>query len=55
MDAIEQAAKDAAHLSHDDPANPMVPANTIISARDPAGLQMLGITMVGDQRKVVID
>lgn len=52
MEAIEQAAKDAAHLSQDDP---LLPAHTVIRANDPAGLHMLGITMVGDQRKVVIE
>jgi hypothetical protein len=52
MEAIEQAAKDAAHLS---PDNPMLPAQTIIRANDPAGLKALGITMMGGQRKPLIE
>lgn len=52
MEAIEQAAKDAAHIS---PDNPMLPAATIIRANDPAGLKALGMTMVGGQRKPLID
>lgn len=52
MDAIEQSAKDAAHLSQDDP---MLPAHTVVRANDPTGLAMLGIQIVGDQRKVVIE
>ena len=52
MEAIEQAAKDAAHLS---PDNPMLPAQTIIRANDPAGLKALGIVMMGGQRKPLIE
>nr|POE72470.1 arrestin family protein 1 [Quercus suber] len=42
MEAIEQAAKDAAHIS---PDNPMLPAAVIIKANDPAGLRPLGIAI----------
>ncbi|KAH8601319.1 hypothetical protein B0O99DRAFT_502345 [Bisporella sp. PMI_857] len=52
MDAIEQAAKDASHV---DPNNPMLPACTIIRANDKDALKALGWTMVGGQRKMVIE
>jgi hypothetical protein len=52
MDAIEQAAKDASHV---DPHNPMLPACTIIRANDKDALRALGWTMVGGQRKMVIE
>lgn len=52
MEAIEQAAKDAAHIS---PDNPMLPAASIIRANDPAGLRALGVTMVGNQRRPLIE
>ncbi|PPJ50771.1 hypothetical protein CBER1_07486 [Cercospora berteroae] len=52
MEAIEQAAKDAAHIS---PENPMLPAASIIKANDPAGLRALGVTMVGAHRRPLIE
>ena len=52
MQAIEQAAKDAAHISAD---SPILPAATIIKANDPAGLRALGIAMVQGQRKPLIE
>lgn len=52
MEAIEQAAKDAAHIS---PDNPMLPAAMIIRANDPAGLRALGVSMQGGQRKPLIE
>ncbi|KAF4306132.1 Arrestin family protein 1 [Botryosphaeria dothidea] len=52
MEAIEQAAKDAAHVS---PDNPMLPAAHIVKATDPMGLAALGIAYVGGQRKPLID
>ncbi|GAB7361620.1 hypothetical protein MBLNU230_g1672t1 [Neophaeotheca triangularis] len=52
MEAIEQAAKDAAHIS---PDNPMLPAAQIIKANDPAGLKALGVTMTGGVRKPLIE
>ncbi|KAF2706612.1 arrestin domain conatining protein [Pleomassaria siparia CBS 279.74] len=52
MEAIEQAAKDAAHVT---PDNPMLPASTIIRANEPGGLKALGIAIVGGQRKPLIE
>ncbi|KAI9755742.1 MAG: nucleolar zinc-finger protein [Chaenotheca gracillima] len=52
MSAIEQAAKDAAHVNQD---NPMLPAPTIIRERDPGALHVLGLTIVGGQRKPLIE
>jgi len=52
MDAIEQAAKDAAHV---DSTNPMLPARTIVRANDKDSLKALGFTMVGGQRKILIE
>lgn len=52
MDAIEQAAKDASHV---DSNNPMLPARTIIRATDKDAFKALGFTMVGGQRKILID
>lgn len=52
MEAIEQAAKDAAHVNAD---NPMLPAATIIRASDYNGLNALGLTMVGSVKKPLIE
>jgi len=52
MEAIEQAAKDAAHVS---PDNPMLPAATIIRPNDLNGLSALGMTIVGGVRKPLIE
>lgn len=52
MDAIEQAAKDASHV---DPNNPMLPARMIVLANDRDSLQHLGLCMVGDQKKPLIE
>lgn len=52
MEAIEQAAKDAAHVT---PDNPMLPASTIIRANDSGGLKALGIAIVGGVRKPLIE
>jgi hypothetical protein len=52
MEAIEQAAKDAALVS---PDNPMLPASHIIRANEPDGLKALGIAIVGGVRKPLID
>lgn len=52
MDAIEQSAKEAAHV---DPHNPMLPACTIIRANDKDALKALGLTMVGNSRKLFIE
>jgi hypothetical protein len=52
MEAIEQAAKDAAHVA---PDNPMLPASTIVRSNDPDGLRSLGIAIVGGVRKPLIE
>ncbi|KAK8219298.1 hypothetical protein M8818_001032 [Zalaria obscura] len=52
MEAIEQAAKDAAHVS---PDNPMLPAAQIIRDNDPNGLRALGVSVVGGQKKPLIE
>ncbi|KKY27504.1 putative arrestin domain protein [Phaeomoniella chlamydospora] len=51
MEAIEQAAKDAATINAE---NPMLPLATIIRASDPNALQVLGMAMVGKTRKPLI-
>lgn len=51
MDAIEQAAKDAAQV---DPLNPMLPAPTIVKANDPNALRCLGWAIVGGLHKMLI-
>lgn len=52
MEAIEQAAKDAAHVN---PDNPMLPAPTIVRVNDYNALHTLGLTMVGKIRKPLIE
>lgn len=52
MEAIEQAAKDAALV---DPENPMLPAPSIVRATEPGGLRSLGIAMVNGSRKPLIE
>jgi hypothetical protein len=52
MEAIEQAAKDAAHVT---PDNPMLPASTVIRYNDPSGLKALGMAIVGGVRKPLIE
>lgn len=52
MDAIEQAAKDAARIS---PDAPMLPAAVIYKHNDPDALNKLGISIVGGQRKPLIE
>ena len=52
MEAIEQAAKDAAHVNAD---NPMLPLATIIRAGDPDALRCLGVTIVGNIKKPLIE
>lgn len=52
MDAAKQAAKDAAHVNAD---NPMLPAPTIIRPHDHNALNALGMTMIGNQRKLLIE
>jgi len=52
MDAIEQAAKDASLV---DQNNPMLPACSIVRANDKEALRALGWTMVGGQKKMIIE
>lgn len=52
MEAIEQAAKDAAHVNAD---NPMLPLATIVRATDANALACLGVTMVGKTKKPLIE
>ena len=52
MEAIEQAAKDAAHIN---PVNPMLPARVIVKMHDFNALHVLGMTMVGQTRKPLIE
>ncbi|KAI9679510.1 MAG: hypothetical protein M1817_005532 [Caeruleum heppii] len=52
MNAIEQAAKDAAHINAE---NPMLPAPTILRENDHDALHTLGMTMVGTTRKPLIE
>lgn len=52
MDAIEQAARDAARINDD---NPMLPAPVIIRPSDPNGLHYLGFTVFENQHKVLIE
>ncbi|PHH61506.1 hypothetical protein CDD81_297 [Ophiocordyceps australis] len=52
MDAIEQAAKDAAII---DINNPSLPDRNIILANDADALRALGLCMVGGQKKPYID
>jgi hypothetical protein len=54
MPAIEEAAKEAAKISRD---NPMAPAAWIVKASDPNGdgLKCLGMCMVGGERRLLIE
>jgi hypothetical protein len=52
MPAIEEAAKEAAKISRE---NPMAPAAWIVKANDPDGLKCLGICMVGGERRLLIE
>ncbi|KAJ5894785.1 hypothetical protein N7495_006476 [Penicillium taxi] len=52
MEAIEQAARDAAHVN---PDNPMLPLPSIVRASDPNALSHIGVAMVGNQKKLLID
>lgn len=52
MEAIEQAARDAAMIN---PENPMLPLPTIVRVHDPNALQSLGVAVVGNRKKPLID
>lgn len=51
MNAIEQAAHDAVQI---DVENPYLPAPVIIRPHDQNALHCLGLTMVGNERKLLI-
>jgi hypothetical protein len=52
MEAIEQAAKDAAHVNAE---NPMLPLATIVRAQDHNALRFLGVSIVGNVKKPLIE
>lgn len=52
MEAIEQAAKDAAYVNAE---NPMLPLATIIRPTDQNALSCLGVAVVGSVKKPLID
>ncbi|KAI1780835.1 arrestin domain-containing protein [Hypoxylon cercidicola] len=52
MDAIEQAAKDASSV---DANKPVLPPNTIVLADAPNALAVLGLCLVGGQKKPLIE
>jgi hypothetical protein len=52
MEAIELAARDAAHVN---PDNPMLPLPSIVRPNDPNALDYLGVALVGNQKKPLID
>jgi hypothetical protein len=52
MEAIEQAAKDAAHVNAE---NPMLPLATIVRAEDHNALRFLGVSIVGNVKKPLIE
>lgn len=52
MEAIEQAAKDAAKVR---PEDPMLPAPSIVRINDFNALNCLGMCMVGKTRKLLIE
>lgn len=52
MEAIEQSARDAAMIN---PENPVLPAPKIIRYHDPNALAVLGVAVVGNQKKPLID
>lgn len=52
MEAIAQAAQDAAHVN---PDNPMLPLPSIVRPGDSNALSQLGVAIVGNQKKPLID
>ncbi|ODM20194.1 hypothetical protein SI65_05182 [Aspergillus cristatus] len=52
MESIEQAARDAVHVN---PDNPMLPLPSIVRPGDPHALSQLGVAIVGNQKKPLID
>lgn len=52
MEAIEQAARDAVHVN---PDNHMLPLPSIVRPGDYHALSQLGVAVVGNQKKPLID
>lgn len=52
MESIEQSARDAANVNAE---NPMLPLATIVRATDPDALRSLGIAMVGNTKRLMIE
>lgn len=52
MEAIEQAARDAAYIN---PDNPLLPLPTVVRPSDPNALSSLGVAIVGNHKKPLID
>lgn len=52
MPAIEEAAKEASKISRE---NPMIPAMFVVKAHDLKGLRHVGMTIVGGERKLLIE
>ena len=52
MEAIEMAAKEAAQVNAD---NPMLPPPVIVRARDPDAYHCLGVAIVGNVKKPLIE
>jgi hypothetical protein len=52
MEAIEQAARDAALIN---PDNPKLPPPTVVKAHDLNALRCIGVAVVGTQKKPFID
>lgn len=52
MEAIEQSARDAALIN---PDNPMLPLPTIVRSGEPNALDCLGVAVVGNLKKPLID
>lgn len=52
MESIEQSARDAANVNAE---NPMLPLATIVRASDPDALRSLGVTIVGNMKRPIIE
>jgi hypothetical protein len=51
--AIEEAAKDASRMNST--TGPMAPAPYVVKAGDQKGLKLLGLTVQGGERKLLIE
>ena len=52
MEAIEQAAREAVNVN---PENPMLPLPSVVRPTDVNALSYLGVAIVGNQKKPLID